>query len=82
MTAGGFREVEARSFTASMQVKSPEHYAELMIRSGAPFAAMRKKIGEQAFAAVKTSFLEAIRRRIPESGAELSAEAIFTTGIK
>jgi len=82
MTAGGFKNVETRTVTASLRVTSPEHYADVIIRSGAPLAAMKKKIGDAAFAAVRGKFLEAIRTRIPEAGAELSAEAILTYGIK
>jgi ubiquinone/menaquinone biosynthesis C-methylase UbiE len=81
MSAGGFRDVTAQLFDASMHVDSAEHYLEIIVRSGAPFAAMRKKIGEEAWAGVHARILEAVRKRIT-GPMDLSAEAILTTGTR
>jgi ubiquinone/menaquinone biosynthesis C-methylase UbiE len=82
MTDAGFRDVTAHLFTGSMHVNSPEHYLDIIIRSAAPFAAMRKKIGEEAFRAAMDRVLAALRQRIPSDGTDLSAEAILTIGIR
>jgi SAM-dependent methyltransferase len=82
MTAAGFRDVTAHTFTASVRVDSPERYLDLITRSGAPCAIMKKKMGAPAWDASMVRVLDAVRRRIPEGGAELSAEAIFTRGTR
>jgi ubiquinone/menaquinone biosynthesis C-methylase UbiE len=82
MTAVGFRDVTTHRFTASVRVDSAEHYLRIMERSGAGFAAMRKKMGEDNWPRVYGRLLEAVRRRIPEGGTELSAEAIFSVGVR
>jgi ubiquinone/menaquinone biosynthesis C-methylase UbiE len=82
MSAAGFRDVAAHKFTASVRVESPRQYLDLITRSGAPCAIMRKKMGEAAWEAAMGRVLDVVRRRIPEGGAELSAEAIFTRGTR
>lgn len=77
MTEAGFRDVEARVFTATMRFESAEQYLSLMLRSGAPFALLRRRLGEEAWRDAHARLLEAVRRRLP-SGAELGAEAILT----
>ena len=81
MTAGGFHDVTAHVFTVSVHVESAEKYLELLVRSAAPFAVMRKKLGEEAWGAVRARVLEAVRKRLP-GPADLSAEAILTSGIR
>ncbi len=49
-------------------------------RSGAGFAAIRKKIGETAWPDVQMRLLAAVAKRIPEGGAEFSAEALLSVG--
>jgi ubiquinone/menaquinone biosynthesis C-methylase UbiE len=82
MSAAGFREVTTHPFTASMHVKSAEHGLEVMERSGAGFAMLRKKFGEQAWPRAYARLVEALRRRIPEGGIDLSAEAILSLGTR
>jgi ubiquinone/menaquinone biosynthesis C-methylase UbiE len=79
MGAAGFQDVTAHTFTASMGFDSPEHYVELMVRSAAPFVLLRAKLGEGAWHEAMQKVTGAVRRRFP-SGAELTAEAIITTG--
>jgi len=80
MTAAGFRDVTTHGFTASARIDSAEHYWQIMERSGAGFAALRKKIGEEKWPNVQARLLEAVRKRIPEGGVELAAEAILSVG--
>ena len=82
MTAGGFSDVRAVSHTASSRAESPEKYLEVMERSGAPFAAIRAKIGPDAWAAAQMRMLEEVKKSIPEGGCELAAEAILTVGTR
>lgn len=82
MGAAGFRDVKTHAFTASIRVSSPEQYLQLIVRSAAPFAVMRKKLGEEAWREHETRLLEALRPRIPATGAELSAEALITLGTR
>jgi ubiquinone/menaquinone biosynthesis C-methylase UbiE len=81
MTDGGFRDVTARTFTASVHIDSAEHYVDMIVRSGAPFVVMRKKMGEEGWKAVRGKLLEAVRKRLP-GAADLSAEAILTTATR
>jgi len=82
MTGGGFRDVAAQVFTASMHVDSAEHYLRVMERAGGPFLALKKKLGADAWAQVEARLLDAVRRRIPEGGTDLAAEAILTVGTR
>jgi ubiquinone/menaquinone biosynthesis C-methylase UbiE len=82
MTAAGFRDVTTQSFTSSMRIESAEHFMLTMERSGAGFAMLKKRIGEQAWPGVHKRLLEAVARRIPEGGVELSAEAILSVGTR
>ncbi|HJV95891.1 MAG TPA: methyltransferase domain-containing protein, partial [Albitalea sp.] len=82
MSGGGFRDVSAQPFTAAMRVDSAEHYLRVMERAGAPFVALRKKLGAEAWAQAEVRLLAAVRRRIPDGGVDLAAEAILTMGIR
>ncbi|MCK6538194.1 MAG: hypothetical protein L6Q84_34915 [Polyangiaceae bacterium] len=80
MSAAGFEGVQCRPFTASIRVSSPEEYLWLIVRSAAPFAVMKRKLGEAAWRENEARLLEALRPRIPATGMELSAEALMTVG--
>jgi ubiquinone/menaquinone biosynthesis C-methylase UbiE len=80
MSAAGFRDVTTHPFTASVRVDSAEHCLQVMERSGAGFAMLRKRMGEQAWPAVHARLLAAIARRIPEGGGDFAAEAILSIG--
>jgi ubiquinone/menaquinone biosynthesis C-methylase UbiE len=80
MTAAGFRNVTAQTFSADARIDSPEHYLRIMARSGAPFVALKKKLGDEAWAQAEARMLEALRKRIPENGVMLGAEAILAAG--
>lgn len=82
MTAAGFHDVAAHTFTASARFESAEAYLDTIVRTAAPVAMMRKKLGEKEFAAAMDKVLAVLRRSFPEGGAELSAEAIYTVGTR
>jgi ubiquinone/menaquinone biosynthesis C-methylase UbiE len=82
MRAAGFTAVTAHTFTASVRVDSAETYCDLIVRSAAPFAAARKKMDAATWQSTMARLIDATRARIPEGGAELSAEAIFTLGAR
>lgn len=81
LTAAGFREVSARAFAASVRIESAERYLEVIERSGAPLAALRKKLGP-AWTEAYPRLVEVVRRSVPAGGAELGAEAILTRGTR
>jgi ubiquinone/menaquinone biosynthesis C-methylase UbiE len=81
MTAGGFRDVTARMFTASVRVESAAKYLDMIERSAAPIAMMRKKLGEDAWTAMRGRVLEALDKKI-SGPTDLSAEAILTSGTR
>jgi SAM-dependent methyltransferase len=81
-SAAGFRDVHVVSFTGSTRVDSAERYLNLSTRAAAPFAMMRKRLGEQGWAAAEARLLEAVRKRIPPEGTTLTAEALFTIGTR
>jgi hypothetical protein len=43
---------------------------------------LKKKLGAEAWAQAEARLLDAVRRRIPEPGADLAAEAILTVGTR
>lgn len=80
MREAGFRDVAFRTFSSSVRIESPEHYLELMAKSAAPIAVMKKKQGEEAWNAMKRPILAALEKRLPTGRTDLSAEAILTYG--
>ncbi|MGE5187118.1 MAG: class I SAM-dependent methyltransferase [Acidobacteriota bacterium] len=82
LSEGGFRDVATHAFTGSLHAGSPEEYLEATIRSAAPLAVMSKTLPPAAWEGAKARLLEAIRKRIPAGGAELTAEALFTLGAR
>ncbi len=80
MTEAGFTEVSTRLVTSSMRAESAEDYLTTIERSAAPIAVMRKMVGEDAWAGMRPTVLAALRARLPEGSADLSAEAILTRG--
>lgn len=81
MSAAGFRDVRVKAFSANLRIASPEHYVAMMARTGAPFAALKKRLGDEAWAAAEQRLLEGVRRRLPSAGADLPAEAMITTAV-
>jgi SAM-dependent methyltransferase len=80
MTAAGFTQVTARRFSASVFMASPEAYLRMMERSSAAFDLLKRKLGDEGWAAARARILASVRKRLPE-GAHLSAEAILTSGV-
>jgi ubiquinone/menaquinone biosynthesis C-methylase UbiE len=78
----GFRDVTAHAFTASTHIASAERYLEIVERSGAPIAMLKKKIGEEGWRGLRAKVLDAVRRRLPDAPVDLTAEAIFTVGTR
>ncbi len=82
MSEAGFRELTSEPFTSSYRFDSPEHYAQTMIQSGAPFAVMRKSMPPSAWQPLVEGFIGALRTRIPPGGTDLVAEAVITVGTR
>jgi ubiquinone/menaquinone biosynthesis C-methylase UbiE len=82
MSAAGFIDVRVQTFSDVVRVDSAEQYVAFMERTGAPFAALKKRLGPEAWPAAAQRLLEAVRRRVPAQGAQLSAEALLTTGTR
>lgn len=82
MRSAGFRDVVAHTFTSNVHVDSPEHYRDFMLRTGAPFASLRERLGEPAWQALTERLDVALRERIPAQGADLAAEGILTLGTR
>lgn len=82
MSAVGFRDVVSRPFTSHVRTDSAEQYLDFMVRTGAPFAAMRKRLGEPGWTELMERMLTALRRSIPEGGASLAAEGLLTVGTR
>lgn len=79
LSEAGFHEVATHAFTASMHFESAARYLEVIVRSAAPFALMKKKLDEAAWNATMSRMLDALSPRFPAGGLELSAEALLTT---
>ena len=82
MSDAGFADVRTELLDIAYHVESPEQYLRVLTRTGPPIAMMRQRVGETAWADIEQRLLEALRRRIPEGGTDLSAEAILTVGTR
>jgi hypothetical protein len=60
MMEAGFKEVQTKPFTASARIDSAAQYVDFMERGGAPFAALRKKFGEDRWTEIHRRFLAAV----------------------
>jgi hypothetical protein len=54
----------------------------IIMGTGAPIALLRRRLGEQAWSEAYGRMLEAVRRRIPATGMDVSAEAMLTSGTR
>lgn len=81
-TAAGFADAKAERYATSFRVESPQKYLELAVRSTAPIAAMRKKLDEATWNGIAARLLDALTKRVPTGGADLGAEAIYTTATR
>ena len=81
MSAAGFEEVTATRFVFSTRIDSADHYVHLLSRSAAPLAAMKKQMGS-GWESARQRLVDAVAKRLPGDAKELSAEAIFTHGIR
>lgn len=82
MSAAGFADVSTSSVTTTLHVTSAEHYFETLERSAAPVAALKRKLSPEAWAATREAVLVAMRKRLPNGSADLTAEAILTIGTR
>jgi SAM-dependent methyltransferase len=82
MSAAGFRDVASEPFTWSVHIESAEHYVDLITRSGAPFALMKKSMEDASWQAMYARLVEQVRKHLPAGGADLSAEAIYTVATR
>jgi hypothetical protein len=82
MSGAGFRDVSVTVVTDTVRTESPEHYVEVMLRTGAPFRALEKRLGPEAWTAARSRLLEAVRKRMPAGGSDLAAEALLTSGTR
>lgn len=82
MSAAGFLDVDARAFTASVHFDSPDAYAAMMLRTSPTFAAVQRRLREPAWTVLVERLRDAIRRRIPDTGIDLPAEAMLTSGTR
>jgi hypothetical protein len=80
MREAGFEDVSAHLFDDSLHMPSATRYLEMLVRTAAPFAALRRRLGKERWAEVLARVGEALERRIPEGGVELRAEAVLTVG--
>ncbi len=78
----GFADVVAHVVSAAVTIESPEHYLALLTRSGAPLVALRRRLGEEVWAAAERRLLEALRARLPACPVDLAAEALLTVGTR
>jgi len=79
-TAAGFRDAVARPFTGAIHVESAEEYVAFVARSAPPIVALRTKMGA-SWPAIEQRVLASVRRHVP-GPTDLTAEAIFTTGVR
>lgn len=82
LSAAGFRDASARPFAPSIHVDSPEQYLDVMLKTGAPLVMLRKRLGEEAWAAARQRMLAAVSRHVPATGIDLPAEAMLMTGTR
>lgn len=78
----GFHDVSTHVFSTSLHVADAEQYFEILLRSAAPLAMMKKKLAGPAWDDAAQRIVAALRRRIPDGGTDLGAEAIYTTATR
>lgn len=78
MREAGFSDIQTKLFTASAHIDSAATYVDFMERGGAPFAALRKKLGEEKWKVAHKRFFAAVEKRIPKDGIDLRALSIIS----
>jgi ubiquinone/menaquinone biosynthesis C-methylase UbiE len=82
MSEAGFRDVVVHRFTAGARVDSADQYFDIIERGGPMLMLIKGKLGDEAYGAVREKLLAALRKRIPEGGCELGAEALMSIGTR
>jgi SAM-dependent methyltransferase len=82
LTDAGFSQVECSAFDFGILLETPERYLTLVTRSAAPMAAMKKKLGPEAWQSAMAKMLEVLGRTFPAGGSKLTAEALFTRAVR
>jgi SAM-dependent methyltransferase len=82
MGAAGFSDIAVHTFDHSEFVPSVDEYLKVIGNGGAPLVLLKKKLGPEAWAETEARFREALAKRIPEGGIQLSAECLLTVGTR
>lgn len=82
MTDAGFVDVQVISFEAPMPVTSVEEFWEGFVRSGAPIALFRSKVGEEAWAQKSEQALAILRETAPSDLSNFTLGAFLAVGRK
>jgi hypothetical protein len=82
MTDAGFTDVEVIPFEAPMPVTNIEEFWAGLVRSTAPIALFRSKIGEEAWAEKSEQALQILRETAPADLSNFTLGAFLAVGRK
>jgi SAM-dependent methyltransferase len=81
LRSAGFRDVETKIVTVPAVFSSVDEYFRTLERASAPFVLLRKRLGDEAFAAACERAKAALHERFHEAP-ELQAQAIYACGTR
>ena len=81
LSAAGFHQVTSTRAVATIRIHSPQHYLSIVERSGVGLATLRRLFAE-GWPVARGELLQSLRRRIPEDGMDLTAEALMSACIR
>ncbi len=82
MTAAGFESVSVREISASAEAPTLELAWNFMLRGSAPFALLRRNIGEAAWQDVERGIVEQLRRKYGSGAQRVTMVANLGIGHK
>lgn len=82
LRAAGFRDVVVKEHVFRVPMASVDTYFDELARAGAPILALRKKVGEEAWAKIATRAKATLRERFGSGSFALDGAAIYATGLR
>ncbi len=81
MTACGFADVRSREVTHEMPAVTPSEFWDLSVRSSAPFALMKKKMGD-AWKGVDAGIRDELRAELGDTSRRIAMTGLLTSGAR
>ena len=82
MEAAGFKNVEIKRITKSLELKTHQEFWDTMVKGSAPIVVMKENMGEELWKEKEVVAMDFIKQKIPEVPASMPSSAWIGIGTK